>query len=71
MCLSVPGRVDSIKGREASVSVGGTILNVSLDLVPGVKVGDYVLVHAGYALQKIDEEEAKKTLEIIKQIEND
>ena len=69
MCLSVPARVELIKGSEAKVAISGTRLNVSLDLLDNVKPGDYVLVHAGYAIQKIDEKEAKKTLDLLKEIE--
>ena len=65
MCLAVPARVEVIEGNEAKVNLAGTILRTSLDLLDNVIVGDYVLVHAGYAIQKIDEEEAKKTLELI------
>ena len=65
MCLAVPARVEVIEGNEAKVNLAGTYLRTSLDLLDNVKVGDYLLVHAGYAIQKIDEEEAKKTLELI------
>jgi len=65
MCLAVPARVEQIDGSIAKVNLAGNTLQTSIDLLNDVKVGDYVLVHAGYALQKIDEEEAIKTLEII------
>ena len=65
MCLAVPARVEVIEENEAKVNLAGTILRTSLDLLDNIKVGDYVLVHAGYAIQKIDEEEAQKTLELI------
>ena len=65
MCLAVPARVEQIDGSIAKVNLAGNTLQTSIDLLDDVKVGDYVLVHAGYALQKIDEEEAIKTLEII------
>ena len=65
MCLAVPARVEQINGSIARVNLAGNTLQTSIDLLNDVKVGDYVLVHAGYALQKIDEEEAIKTLEII------
>ena len=67
MCLSVPAQVISIDGDNAKVSVGGTILNASLGLVEDVKVGDYILLHTGFALQKIDAEEAAETLKIFEE----
>ena len=65
MCLAVPAKIESIEGNEAKVNLAGTYLRTSLDLLDNIKIGDYVLVHAGYAIQKIDEEEAIKTLELI------
>jgi hydrogenase expression/formation protein HypC len=67
MCLAVPGRVMSIKEgeplmRSGKVSFGGVIKEVSLAYVPEVKVGDYVIVHVGFALSKVDEEAAQQTL---------
>ena len=66
MCLGIPGRVDRIEGEMATVEFGGAGRKVSLELVPGeVKVGDYVLVHAGFALERIDEHEARETLKML------
>ncbi len=65
MCLGVPARVVEITGREAKLDLAGNHLRASLDLLDDIKIGDYVLLHAGYAIQKIDEEEARKTLELI------
>ena len=62
MCLSVPAKVMKIDGENAEVSVGGTIMQANLGLVDDVGVGDYILLHTGFALQKIDEEEARETL---------
>lgn len=62
MCLSVPAKVMRIEGENAEVSVGGTIMQANLGLVDDVGVGDYILLHTGFALQKIDEEEAMETL---------
>jgi hydrogenase expression/formation protein HypC len=62
MCLSVPAQVMKIDGENAEVSVGGTIMNANLSMVDDVNVGDYILLHTGFALQKIDEEEAIETL---------
>lgn len=63
MCLAIPGLVTELLENDmAQVNVGGAKHVVSLSLVDGVKLGDYVIVHVGYALSKIDPEEAKKTL---------
>ncbi len=67
MCLSVPAKVISIEGDIAKASVGGTIMNANLNLVEDIKVGDYILLHTGFALQKIDEEEALETLKVFKE----
>lgn len=68
MCLAVPAQIISLEGSEAKVNLAGNTLRTSVDLLDNIKVGDYVLIHAGYAIQKIDEEEAKKTLEILEQL---
>jgi hydrogenase expression/formation protein HypC len=70
MCLSIPGKVIEVDGNMAKVSVGGSIVNVGLHLVDNVRVGDYVLVHTGFALQKISEEEALETLRLIKELQD-
>ncbi len=66
MCLAVPGQVLSIEDdqlRTATVSFGGVTKSVSLALVPEAGVGDYVIVHVGFAISKLDEEAARRTLE--------
>jgi len=70
MCLSIPGKVIEIDGIMAKASVGGTIVNVGLHLVDDVRVGDYVLIHTGFALQKVSEEEALETLKLIKELQD-
>ncbi len=68
MCLAVPARVVEVDGDIAKVDFGhGVLRKVSLALVDA-KVGDYVLVHAGYAIQVIDEKEAMETLRILEEI---
>lgn len=64
MCLSIPARVDSIKDGIASCSVGKSTYETSLDLISDeeVVVGDYVLIHTGFAIQKIDTDEANRIL---------
>ncbi len=75
MCLAVPGQIVSVTGvddpltRMAKVNFGGVIKEVSLAYVPDASVGDYVIVHVGFALNKLDEEEALKVLEAIQALE--
>jgi len=63
MCLAIPMRVKAVKGNEAIVEVGGAEYRANVQLVDNVKVGDYLIVHAGFAIEKLDEEEAMKSLE--------
>ena len=70
MCLSVPAKIVAVNGNTAKVSVGGSLVDVSLHLVDDVKTGDYVLVHTGFALQKVSEEEALETIELIRQLDD-
>ncbi|MBA7603763.1 Hydrogenase maturation factor HypC [subsurface metagenome] len=65
MCLAIPVLVKSIDGRLAEVEVGGVSRRVSIWLTPEVKVGDYVLLHTGYAISIIDEDEAEETLRLL------
>ncbi len=68
MCLAIPARVMSVKGEKAQVDFGeGVLRDVNVTLVDA-KVGEYVLVHAGYAIQKMDEAEAKETLALWNEI---
>ncbi len=69
MCLAVPARVKSISGHEAEVEIGGTSYRASIWLTPEAKVGDYVLLHTGYAISVIDEDEARKTLEMLREMD--
>jgi hydrogenase expression/formation protein HypC len=70
MCLAIPAQVRSIgEYRMAEVDIMGVSRTVSLDLVPEADVDDYVLVHAGYAIQVVDEEFANETLELLKQMD--
>ncbi|MEK7376600.1 MAG: HypC/HybG/HupF family hydrogenase formation chaperone [Candidatus Margulisiibacteriota bacterium] len=68
MCLAIPGRVKSISGDISEVIFSGLKRKVSLKLLPGVKVGDFVLVHAGFAIQTIDKNAAKETLKLLKSL---
>jgi len=69
MCLSIPARILEIKDNIAKVSIGGSCVNANLSLLEEAKVGDYVLVHTGFALQKISEEEAKANLKLFREFE--
>ncbi|MES5486612.1 HypC/HybG/HupF family hydrogenase formation chaperone [Bradyrhizobium sp. INPA03-11B] len=69
MCLSVPAEVaELLPGHMAIVSVDGVSLEISIALVHDLAVGDYVLVHVGYALAKIDPAEAERTLELLQEL---
>ncbi len=72
MCLAVPGKIVSIEGedlaRSARVSFGGIVKQVSLAYVPEAEVGDYAIVHVGFAISLLDEDEALQTLEYLKQM---
>lgn len=73
MCLAVPGELVEIIGdddlmRLGRVSFGGVLKEVSLAYTPEAKLGDYVLVHVGFAIQTINEEEARRTLELIAEL---
>jgi len=62
MCLAVPGLIEDIDGDRAEVNFGGVTREANISLVE-VDIGDYVIVHAGYAIERLEEEEAKKSLE--------
>lgn len=68
MCLGIPGKVIEIEKNMGKVDVGGLLRDVSLDLCPDVSVGEYVLIHTGFAIQKMDEKEAEETLDLLKQL---
>lgn len=68
MCLSIPARVISINGNMAIVSVGGTEYEASLQLVEDIEVNDYVLLHTGFAIQKISEEDARESFKILHEL---
>jgi hydrogenase expression/formation protein HypC len=71
MCLAVPGRVVELVDEQAQlarVDVSGVFRNVNVGLLEGVREGDWVLIHVGFALSKVDEEEARATLELLEQM---
>ncbi|MFN4227276.1 MAG: HypC/HybG/HupF family hydrogenase formation chaperone [Candidatus Ratteibacteria bacterium] len=68
MCLAIPMKVEKVKGDFAIVSIGNVKREVNISLLENVKKGDYVIVHAGFAIEKLDKKEAKRTLEIFKEM---
>lgn len=70
MCLSIPAQILYLEGDHATVSIGGIEVSANVSLIEDVQKGDYILVHSGFALEKIDEEEARKTLEVFKAYED-
>jgi len=71
MCLGIPGKITEITGEPplnmGKVDFGGAIREVCLAYTPEAKVGDYVLVHVGFAISKIDEDEAQQTFDLMKE----
>lgn len=69
MCLAIPAKVvERVENNMAKVDIMGVTRTISLDLTPEATTGDFVLVHAGFALQVVDEETANETLELLKEI---
>jgi len=74
--LAVPGQIESVMGdeplsRAGKVNFGGIVKEVNLSCVPEADIGDYVLVHVGFAISKIDEAEAQELLDLLSQMEED
>ena len=70
MCLAIPAKVVTIKGSRAIVDMMGNEREVTIDLVPEVEIGEYVLVHAGFAIGIIDNESASETEELLLEVAN-
>ncbi|MFD0164371.1 HypC/HybG/HupF family hydrogenase formation chaperone [Streptomyces decoyicus] len=72
MCLAVPGKVLDIEERDgtrmATVDFGGVVKEVCLEYVPDLQVGEYAIVHVGFALQRLDEESARQTLALFEEL---
>jgi hydrogenase expression/formation protein HypC len=68
MCVAIPARVKSIEGLTADVEVGGVSRRISVQLTPEVQKDDYVLVHAGFAIHIVDEQEARETLKLFEEL---
>jgi len=69
MCLAVPARVESVEGLEAKVDMGGVARTVSIRLSPDTKQGDYVIVHTGYVINILDQQEALETLRLFEEMD--
>ena len=69
MCLAVPMRLESVEGLSAVAEFGGVRQDVNLAILPDARPGEYVIVHAGFAIERLDEEEAEKTLELFRQMD--
>ena len=68
MCLAIPVLIKSIEDKEAEVEIGGITCHISLWLTPEARVGDYALVHTGYAINILDQKEAEETLRLLEEI---
>jgi len=68
MCVAVPVEVISIDGTEAEVDIGGARRRISIYLTPEAKIGDYVLLHAGFAIRVLDLAEARATIDLLRDI---
>jgi hydrogenase expression/formation protein HypC len=68
MCLAIPAKITSINGFEGEVEIGGVGRTISLWLTPEAQVGNYVLMHTGYAISVVDEVEAQETLRLLREL---
>ena len=68
MCLAIPLKISEIQGKEAMAELEGVKQKIRIDFIKNLKVGDYVIVHAGFALERLDEEQAKANIELIKEV---
>lgn len=74
MCLAIPGKIESIEGidpvlRSGKVNFGGILKTVNLAYVPEARIGDYVIVHVGFAISIVDEEEARQVFAYLKEMD--
>jgi len=68
VCLAIPARLFEVEGERGLVELAGVVREVSLMLLPEARVGDYLLIHAGYALQRLDEADAQETLRLLAEV---
>jgi hydrogenase expression/formation protein HypC len=69
MCLAIPMKILKIEGDRAIVSSGGVQRSIGISFLKGPKIGDYVIVHAGFAIEKLDPVKAEETLKLLEEIE--
>ncbi|MBN2524675.1 MAG: HypC/HybG/HupF family hydrogenase formation chaperone [Bacteroidales bacterium] len=69
MCLGIPAKIIQIEGEFAKANINGANINVGIQLLEDICVGDYVLVHTGYALEKLSEEDALETIKTLRELE--
>lgn len=70
MCLAIPGAITDIDGTTATIDMLGVTRQISVALTPGAQQGDWVLVHAGFAIEVIDAEEAERTIELVRELDD-
>jgi hydrogenase expression/formation protein HypC len=68
VCLAIPVLIKSIEDKEAEAEIGGITRRISLELTPEARVGDYAIVHTGYAINILDQQEAEETLKLLEEI---
>lgn len=68
MCVAVPMKITELEGPTGKAEMDGLEINVNTTLLPDAKIGDYVIVHAGFAIQRLDQEDAEKTIEIFRRL---
>ena len=68
MCVAIPVKVILIKDKKGLIELGGLKKEIELSLTPDIRTGDYVLLHAGFAIQRLDEVEAKETLRLLEEM---
>ncbi|MCL2641585.1 MAG: HypC/HybG/HupF family hydrogenase formation chaperone [Phycisphaerales bacterium] len=70
MCLAVPAKIVEIEDKRAIADLNGNRITISLRMLPETAIGDWVLVHAGFAIQKLDAEAARETFSLLAEVEN-
>ena len=70
MCLAMPMKINKIDGTSAQCEAGGLTQNIRIDFITGAKPGDYVMVHAGFAIERMSEKEALENIELLEEIKN-
>ncbi len=68
MCLAIPAKITELNGNFATVDMAGNTMKISTILMPDLNVDDYVIIHAGFAINKLDEYEAQESLKVLRQI---